>query len=206
METPLDTPNAVALQHPDEMEFLDDLCVDALTAIRGHTAGKKRAAVLHIAIARASGLTMQEILDDGRTVGPGTWYNNWRNEPEVQDALEILTDRAMRWHDRETARVESVALSECQRALAWASVDAVNSLRAIAIDPEVSPKARMDACTALLGMAQAALAQRLALVQRGTVFAVDTSGVDVVLERELQRAADMRELAAAMPTRGEEPW
>lgn len=198
MEDVTDFAPAAVYEQPVDEEFLNPACVTALAAIRGNTAGKKRQAVLRIAFAQASGMTMRQILDGERTVARTTWYRCWRREPEVVAALEVLTSRALEWRSAETERVQRRATNEVRRTLARASIEAVQSLRALAIDPKQDVHVRMEASTSLLGMVEKVLGERLALAQHGTPIQLDEDLMDALIEQQLECIAFEREEARVL--------
>ena len=174
------------------IQFIDSECLEALAAIRGPSANKKRTAVIRLAISRASGLSMRQALDDARSAPRTTWYHRWRHEPEVMRAYHLLLERAFVLRDTETIRVEIVALNERRRALACAGIDAIHCLSDIAKNSD-NPRARLDACKALLGLSDPIYALRISLMDSGNngpSEAWNLNRFDPGLLEELDRLAD----------------
>jgi hypothetical protein len=156
-----------------QAEFLDAECQAALGAIRGAEAAKKRMTVLLLAIAEAAGQPLRGVFKDERACNQRVWYQKWQYVPAIQDALAVLTERALAWRDRETARIEAQALQERRRAIATASLNAVKGLELTALNREDRADYRTDASRVLLTLADEELAVRLEKGARGAALPVD---------------------------------
>jgi len=168
--------------------FLDDACRAALGAIDGRSAERKRLTVVRLVLARINGVPLGEVFADHQTCAASTWYDYWQYEPEVRKAYSLLLKRALLWREQETLSVEIRVSSERRRALALASMDAVEGLRAVASDPE-AVKYRIEACLALLTVADEGFAGRIALAKHGKPLPVPGEGFDEFIAKELGRLA-----------------
>lgn len=92
----------------------------ALNAIRGHEAARKRRTVLALAFAVARGESQESVwaANDPEVCSRTTWYEKWKHQPDVVRALTICAERAMAWRDEETARMEALSLQQVRRGLA----------------------------------------------------------------------------------------
>jgi len=170
-------------------EFLNEECREALRQIRGKEAAKKRATVLLLAVAEASGTALKRVFEDPRACCETIWYTKWQYDPAVKAALELLKARALEWRDQETARIEAYALQERNKAIALGSLDAVTGLRTTALNAEDRADHRTEASAMLLALADETLAARIVLLRKGQSIAVEVDGLDGVIEQELARLA-----------------
>lgn len=169
--------------------FLDEECRAALAAIRSKEAAKKRATVLLLAMAEASGTAMTKVFRDARACSEGIWYGKWQYDPAVKSALALLKARALAWRDQETARIEAHALQERRKAIAQGSLDAVQGLRLTALNQDDRADYRTDASALLLALADSELAARIVMVQKGAALPVEVEGLDALIEHELAQLA-----------------
>lgn len=170
-----------------ELDFLDDACRAALDAIGGRSAGRKRWTVVRLVLGRMNGVQIKEVFADRRTCAASTWYDYWQYEPEVRVAYTLLLKRAFLWREQETLNIEIQAANCRRRALALASLDAVESLRAIVTAPEAPVKVRIEACLMLLAVVDAVVAGRIALVEHGKPLPLNVEGLDELIGQELER-------------------
>lgn len=190
-----------------QAEFLDAACCEALAAIRGNEAAKKRATVLLLAIAEATMQPLSDVFRDPRACNKRVWYQKWQKIPEIAHALELLTARALAWRDAETARVEAQAAQQRHRAIALGSLDAISGLRTTALNAEDRADHRTEASAMLLALADETLAARIVLLRKGQSVAVEVDGLDGLIEQELARLASSSESgdAGALAGNGEDP-
>lgn len=170
-------------------EFLTEACREALRAIRGKEAAKKRATVLLLASAAASGTAISKVFKDPRACSEGIWYTKWQYDPAVKAALELLKARALEWCDQETARTEAYALQERRKKIALFSLDALDGLRTTATNSEDRADHRTEASAMLLALADEELAARIVLLRKGATVPVEVEGLDALIEHELARVA-----------------
>lgn len=144
----------------DEL-WLDEEAQAALRRIRGAEAAKKRATVILLAAAAASDTAWARVFEDERACNQRIWYQKWKRVPEIIEALEICTAKALEFADLETARVEQDALQKRRRAIAKGSVDAVEGLRKTALNDDDRADYRTEASRVLLTLADPELGARL---------------------------------------------
>ena len=135
---------------------------EALGKIEGPHVGKKRTTVLLLAFASAIDVPWREVFEDPRVCNQRIWYQKWQEDEAITDALELATEHALALRDAHTAAVEARAAQERRRALAEASIVAVEGLRATAINRDDRADYRTEASRVLLSLADAELAERLA--------------------------------------------
>jgi hypothetical protein len=189
-------------EQEQQAEFLDAACREALAAIRGNEAAKKRATVLLLAIAEATMQPLSNVFRDPRACNKRVWYQKWQKIPEIAAALELLTARALAWRDAETARIEAQAAQQRNRALALGSLDAVQGLRDIALDAEQPAKDRIEADAMLLALADEQAAARIVTLRKGTPLPVEVEGLDALIDYELARMASGSESCDAETAAG----
>ena len=120
-----------SLEIPDS-GWLTPEALEALREIRGRHAAKKRATVLLLAFARASGTPVARVFEDERACNQRVWYQKWQLIPAIARALDVCTTQALAWKDAETAQAELLAVQRLRRTLADGRVDAVEGLRSTA--------------------------------------------------------------------------
>ncbi len=169
------------------LDFLDDACRVALDAIGGRSAGRKRWTVVCLVLARLNGAPIGEVFADPRTGSASMWYEHWQYEPLVRTAYTLLLKRAFLWRERETLNVEIQATHCRRRALVQASLDAVESLRAIVTDPEAPVKSRIELGVMLLAMVDEIIAGRVAMAEHGKSLPLNIEGLDEFIGQELER-------------------
>lgn len=184
-------------EQEQQAEFLDAECRDALAAIRGNEAAKKRATVLLLAMAEATMQTRSNVFRDPRACCKRIWVQKWQKVPEIAMALELLTARALAWRDAETARIEEQAAQQRHRAIALGSLDAVQGLREIALDAGSPANHRIEADAMLLALADEQAAARIVTLRKGTPLPVEVEGLDALIDYELARMASGSESSDA---------
>jgi plasmid maintenance system antidote protein VapI len=151
--------------HPNEAgRWLSSEVLDALNDIEGYHVAKKRSTVLLLAWATASDVPWSTVFDDPRCCNQRIWYQKWQYDEAIAEALDICTERALAWRDRETARIERAAAAKRHRSIAEGSVDAVAGLRATALSNDDRADYRTEASRILLALADPDLAVRLGQV------------------------------------------
>lgn len=181
------------------LDFIDDACRAALDAIGGRSTERKRWTVVRLVLARLNGTRIRDVFEDPRTVTASMWYRRWQYEPEVRVAYALLLKRAFLWREQETFNVEIQVASRRRRALALASMDAVESLRAVATDPETPAKVRVEACLMLLAVVDELFAGRIALVEHGKPLPINVEGLDEFIGQELERLTAEYEAETGAP-------
>lgn len=190
-------------EQEQQAEFLDAACREALAAIRGNEAAKKRYTVLLLAIAEATMQPLSNVFRDPRACNKRVWYQKWQKLPEIAKALELLTARALAWRDADTARTEAQAAQKRHRAIALGSLDGIQSLREIALDAEAPAKDRIEADAMLLALADDQAASRIVTLRKGTPLPVEVEGLDALIDYELARMASGGENGAAETATGD---
>lgn len=145
----------------DDELWLDEEAQTALRQIRGAEAAKKRATVILLASAAASDTPRARVFEDERACNQRIWYQKWKRVPEIAEALEVCTAKALEFRDMETARVEQDALQQRRRAIALGSLDAVTGLRRTALNSDDRADYRTEASRVLLSLADPELGARL---------------------------------------------
>lgn len=173
-------------------EILDDACVAALEAIGGRRASVKREAVIQMALGRAFGRQRQEVLAESPIVSETSW-GRYRLDPVFLAAYELVLARALHWRNQETTRIEEAAMELRARALAIASLEALEALVKIAQNSQESTAHRLKALRLLLAMGDQMVAQRIALVERGVAIPLTMEQLDATINRDLARLAGQRQ-------------
>jgi len=132
-----------------------------LAMIRGAEAAKKRATVILLAAATASGTAWARVFEDERACNQRVWYQKWQYNETIARALELCTAKALAFTDAEIAAVETKALRERRRAIAEGSVDALRGLRLTALSREDRADYRTEASKVLIRLADEDLGKRL---------------------------------------------
>jgi hypothetical protein len=171
-------------------EVADQEVVEALGAIGGKYAVKKRTSVIMLAYARATQQALAQVFRLETVCCERVWYSKWRKDPAIIRAYTLLLDRLVNYVDLETVRVQEFYRSMFLRNLAQYRADAPTALLAVMTDPNARPEARIDAAVKLIQFGDPQGAGQIAMPGR--------AGVDVSIEfgAELDQAiqAEMRRL------------
>lgn len=192
--------------------WLNQELAEKLKAIRGKEAAKKRYTIIAIAFAEARQESITQLLKtDRRTCAQSIWYDKWRHDPLVKDALEAATQRALDYADECTIAIEAHYQRIRRQRTAEKSADVPLTLAEIMDDKQQRGADRISAANSLMGWAEPDNAAKVRPATPASSFeqtitqGIDLSGLsdeelDKQIERQLQ--AGYREPAGGM---GETP-
>lgn len=183
---------ATVTQHELPSEFYesaDEEVMQALTAIHGRWAAKKRITIVLVACARATQRSLKPVFALGETCCERVWYR-WKKETAVMRAYTLILERLLSWATAETLRQQDFYNQQYLRNLAMYRAEAPTALLAVMTDPLAKAEARIEAACKLIQFADPEGAGRVPMPGRATV---DVS-VDVGPDLDAAIAAEMAKL------------
>ena len=182
---------ATITQHELPSEFYesaDEEVMEALNAVRGRWAAKKRISIVLVACARATQRPLKPVFSLPETCCERVWYR-WKKQAAVMRAYTLILERLMAWATAETLRQQDFYNQQYLRNLAMYRAEAPTALLAVMTDPMAKAEARIDAACRLIQFADPEGAGRVPMAGRATIdVSVDVGpDLDAAITAEMQK-------------------
>jgi hypothetical protein len=126
---------------------------EALAAIKGKWAIKKRATVIRLAFAKANRQPLKAVFKLEDVCSEVIWYGKWRHLEPIRAALEVCKARCLEWADEETATIEAHFSRKRRQSVAEFAALAPAALSQVMAGTEQKGSDRIKAATVLIGLA-----------------------------------------------------